>query len=104
MQKLTSLTALAVLLALGLAEPATASPVSAKDLVGKKICWPNGNISTFGSGGKYSSPMVGEGTWSIYPGGVTLQTAKFNGVLDIDKQSDGTFMSNREGGVGKYCK
>jgi hypothetical protein len=57
--------------------PASASPVNAKDLVGKKICWPNGNVSTFGAGGKYSSPMVGEGSWSMYPGGVALQTAKF---------------------------
>jgi hypothetical protein len=104
MQKHILLVALGFVLALTPAAPASASPVSAKDLVGKKICWPNGNVSTFGAGGKYSSPMVGEGTWSMYPGGVTLQTAKFNGVLDIDKQPDGTFMSNREGGIGKYCK
>jgi hypothetical protein len=84
--------------------PASASPVTAKDLVGRKICWTNGNVSTFGAGGKYSSPVVGEGFWSIGTGGVGLQRARFNGLLDIDKQPDGTFQSQREGGAGKYCK
>ena len=104
MQKIVLSTALGLGFSIVAFPPASASPVTARDLVGKKICWPNGNISTFGAGGKYSSPMVGEGSWSIYPGGVTLQTAKFSGVLDIDKQPDGTFNSSREGGVGRYCK
>jgi hypothetical protein len=37
-------------------------------------------------------------------GGVALQTAGFHGLLDIDKQPDGTFKSQRESGTGKYCK
>jgi hypothetical protein len=104
MQNVVSSIALGVAFVIAVLAPACASHVTAKDLVGRKICWPNGNVSTFGAGGKYSSPMVGEGSWSMSPGGVALQTAKFNGVLDIDKQPDGTFNSSREGGVGKYCK
>ena len=95
---------LAFILAVALSSSASASPVTMKDLSGKKICWPNSNISTFGPGGHYSSPMIGQGTWSIASGGVALNTPMYNGLLDIDKQPDGTFNSLREGGIGKYCK
>ena len=104
MQKEILSIGLGFVLAICLLGSASASPVTAKDLVGKKICWDNGNVSTFGAGGKYSSPVVGQGTWSIGTGGVALQTAGFNGLLDIDKQPDGTFKSQRESGTGKYCK
>ncbi len=83
---------------------AMGSPVTANDITGKKICWDNGNISTFNPGGHYSSPVVGEGTWAVTASGVALYTAGFNGILDIDKQPGGIFKSQREGGVGRYCR
>jgi len=83
---------------------ATANPVTAKDLAGKKICWSNGNVSTFGAGGKYSSPIVGEGTWTMTSVGVQLRTTGFVGILDIDKQPDGTFKSILEKSNGSYCR
>jgi hypothetical protein len=83
---------------------AMANPVTIKDLVGKKICWDYGNVSTFGPGGKYSSPLVGDGTWALATGGIHIATDHFNGVMDITKQPDGTFSSNLEKGSGKYCK
>ncbi len=104
MQKHISSLGLASVLSLALYSSATANPVTAKDLSGKKICWSNGNISTFSSGGKYSSPIVGEGTWSMTSIGIQLRTTGFVGILDIDKQPDGTFKSTLEKSVGNYCK
>jgi hypothetical protein len=104
MQKYNLCLGLACVFALALPSSAMASPVTKKDISGKKICWANNNISTFRPGGHYSSPLAGEGTWSMAPGGVALNTPIFVGLLDIDKQPDGTFNSAREGGIGKYCK
>jgi hypothetical protein len=84
--------------------PASARPVTLKDLVGRKICWDYGNISTFGARGKYYSPLVGEGIWSLTGSGVQLNTTGFTGIMDVDKQPDGTFQSRLEKGAGKYCK
>jgi hypothetical protein len=83
---------------------AMAKPITVKDLAGRKICWDYGNISTFGPGGKYSSSLVGEGTWSVTSVGVQISTPHFTGIMDIDKQPDGTFTSHLEKGSGKYCK
>ena len=104
MRKLVSSLGLASVLSLGLYSSATANPVTAKELSGKKICWSNGNVSTFGPGGKYSSPIVGEGTWAVTSIGIQLRTTQFTGILDIDKQPDGTFKSTLEKSVGNYCK
>ncbi len=104
MRKLMSSLGLASVLSLALYSSAIANPVTAKDLIGKKICWSNGNVSTFGPGGKYSSPIVGEGTWAVTSIGIQLRTTGFVGILDIDKQSDGTFKSALEKSNGSYCK
>jgi hypothetical protein len=56
-----------------LLSPATAAPATAADLEGRKICC--GNISSFMPGGKYSSPAIGEGTWSMTAQGVELHTS-----------------------------
>jgi hypothetical protein len=58
-----------------LLSPATAAPATAADLEGRKICWESGNISSFMPGGKYSSPAIGEGTWSMTAQGVELHTS-----------------------------
>ena len=99
-----SLIAIGVSMALGLQSSAWASPVTAKDLSGRKICCDWGNISTFGPGGRYSSPAVGDGTWSVTSVGIQISTPRFTGIMDIDKQPDGTFQSRLERGSGKYCK
>jgi hypothetical protein len=90
--------------ALLITSAAMASQVTIKDLSGKKICWDYGNVSTFGPGGKYSSPLVGDGTWSVTSVGIQISTPHFTGIMDIDKQSDGTFSSRLEKGSGHYCK
>jgi hypothetical protein len=104
MREKISLIAIAVSMAFGLQSSAWASPVTAKDLSGRKICWDYGNVSTFGPGGKYSSPLVGDGTWSVTSVGIQIATPHFTGIMDIDKQPDGTFQSRLEKGSGKYCK
>jgi len=104
MRAQVSLIAIGLSISFGLQSYAFASPVTAKDLSGKKICWDYGNVSTFGPGGKYSSPLVGEGTWSVTSVGIQIATSHFTGIMDIDKQPDGTFTSHLEKGSGKYCK
>jgi hypothetical protein len=87
-----------------LASPAMAKLATAAELSGKKICWDNGNISSFLPGGKYSSPMIGDGTWSATASGVAITAQRWSGMLDVDKQPDGTFKSSVEKATGKYCK
>jgi hypothetical protein len=87
-----------------LLSPAMAKPATDADLKGKKICWSNGNISSFLSGGKYSSPLIGDGTWSVTANGVEIHAQRWSGMLDVDKLPDGTFQSGVEKAVGKYCK
>ena len=84
--------------------PAMATPATAADLEGRKICWDSGNISSFMPGGKYSSPVIGDGTWSMTAHGVELHTPALSAILDIDKLPDGTFKSKLENAAGKYCE
>jgi hypothetical protein len=91
-------------LASALFSPARAEPATEADLSGKKICWSNGNISSFLPDGKYSSPVIGDGTWTWTAKGVELHTPMLGAILDVDKQPDGTFKSKLEGAVGKYCE
>ena len=83
---------------------AMAAPATAADLEGKKICWDSGNISSFMPGGKYSSPAIGDGTWSLTAQGVEIHTSYLSAILDIDKLPNGTFKSNLEKSAGRYCE
>ena len=84
--------------------PAMATPVTAADLEGRKICWHNGSTSSFMPGGKYSSSGLGDGTWSMTAHGVEIHTSYRSAILDIDKLPDGTFSSKVEKAAGKYCE
>jgi len=87
-----------------LLSPAMAAPATAADLEGRTICWDSGNISSFMPGGKYSSPAIGDGTWSMTAQGVEIHTSYLSAILDIDKLPDGTFKSHLEKAAGKYCE
>jgi hypothetical protein len=87
-----------------LLSPAMATPVTLADVEGRKICWSTGNTSSFIAGGKYSSPVIGDGTWSMTAHGVELHTPALSAILDIDKLPDGTFKSKLENAAGKYCE
>ena len=104
MRKYVSPLGIASVLFLAFVSAAMAKPATEADLKGKKICWSNGNISSFLSGGKYSSPMIGDGTWSVTANGVEIHAQHWSGYLDVDKLPDGTFQSGVEKAVGKYCK
>jgi hypothetical protein len=91
-------------LASALLSPARAEPATEADLSGKKICWSNGNTSSFLPDGKYSSPVIGDGTWTWTAKGVEILTTMLGAILDVDKQPDGTFKSKLEGATGKYCE
>ena len=89
--------------------PAFAKSVSQSELSGKVICWDNGNVAKFLAGGKYSSTMIGDGTWRLTANGVEIHGQTWSGMLDLEKLPEGTFKSVQEGGgripaTGKYCK
>jgi hypothetical protein len=108
MQKLLSLIGTAIFLSLALLSSASASPVTAADLSGKKICWNNGSASVYGHGGKYSNNLSGEGTWSVTAGGVHVHTDRYDFVATIQKLPDGSFQAVINGAgiksTGTYCK
>jgi hypothetical protein len=41
-----------------LGKPMESRPVTANDLIGKKICWNDGGISMFGAGGQFTTKTV----------------------------------------------
>ncbi len=108
MQKLLSLLGAAVLLSLAFLAPAPASPVTAADLSGKKICWNNGSASVYGRGGKYSNNLSGEGTWSVTGAGVHVHTDRYDYMAAVQKLPDGSFQAVIIGAgiksTGTYCK
>ncbi len=108
MRKRPSLLGAAVLLSLALPSPASASPVTAADLSGKKICWNNGSASVYSRGGKYANDLSGEGTWSVTGAGVHVHTDRYDYVAAIQKLPDGTFQAVIIGAgiksTGSYCK
>jgi hypothetical protein len=109
---------LTALVAAALSRPALADPVTAGDLAGKTICWENSNFGSgkavFGDGGKYSSTGMltgtGQGTWAITSAGVKIDTDNRHDVDEMEKLSDGTFVSNAKiasahiKSVGKVCE
>jgi hypothetical protein len=108
MQKHLSLLGAAVLFSLALLSPVSASPVTAADLSGKKICWNNGSASVYGRGGKYSNNLSGEGSWSVTGAGVHVHTDRYDYVAAIQKLPDGSFEAVIIGAgiksTGTYCK
>jgi len=103
---LGSLAAASALFVLALSV-ALAAAVSRADLAGKKICWSNGSVSSYGAGGKYSNTMSGDGTWSVGSGGVHIHTDRYDYMADIQKLRDGSFEATVIGygitSTGRYC-
>jgi len=96
-----------LLFLMGSVSLATAAPVTAADLTGKTICWANGNKSTYGAGGKFSSTRAGTGTWSLSGSTLVVIGSIRNGTSTIEKMPDGTFQATggRKGAMttGSYC-
>jgi len=94
-------------LALAVVTAAPAAPVNSADLSGKRICWDNGSISSYGPGGKYSNNMSGDGTWSLTAHGLHIHTDHYDYVANVQKLPDGTFHAEVAGASiktnGKYC-
>ena len=108
MPRLLSLSVAAAVLSLASLSIANAAPVTSADLSGKKICWNNGSVSSYGRGGKYSNNMTGDGTWSMAGGGVHIHTDRYDYVAAMQKSADGTFHAEITAAniktTGKYCQ
>jgi hypothetical protein len=88
---------------------ALADPVSDADIRGKKICWTDGIISTYGKDGSFDSNRSGHGTWTLAGDRLTVIAANGAGESQITKEN-GTFHTLRTGrhgnnfeGWGRYC-
>ena len=107
MQRFLSLAAAAAVLWLATLSIANAAPVTFAGLSGKKICWNNGSVSSYGRGGKYSNNMTGDGTWSMAGGGVHIHTDRYDYVAAMQRSADGTFQAEIAAAniksTGKYC-
>ncbi len=108
MQRLLSIVAAGAALSLVSLAAANAAPVTSADLSGKKICWNNGSVSSYGAGGKYSNNMTGNGTWSMAGGGVHIHTDRYDYMATMQKSGDGTFQAEIAAAhiksTGKYCQ
>jgi hypothetical protein len=108
MQRYLPLLGVASVLSLAFFSAALAAAVTRADLSGKKICWNNGSASSYGSGGKYSNNLSGEGTWSVTAGGVHIHTERYDYLANVQKLPDGTFHATVIGTdmktTGAYCK
>jgi hypothetical protein len=94
-------------LSLAMVSAAAASPATAADLSGRKICWDSGSVSSYGPGGTYSNNMSGHGTWAVTGGGVHIHTDRYDYVANVQKLPDGSFHASvPAAGIntsGKYC-
>jgi hypothetical protein len=69
--------------------PAVAGGVTDADLRGKKICWNNGNTSTYNKDGSFDSNRVGHGTWRLNGDVVTISAEQWSGANTISKDGNG---------------
>lgn len=83
---------------------AAARPVTTKDLAGRKICWENGETSTFLPGGKYENSRHGSGVWKVTPAGLEIHAGEFAGVFDAQIQPDGGILDATYNVAGTICK
>jgi hypothetical protein len=93
---------------------ATAASATAADLQGKKICWSDGDVTTYGPGAKYTSTRDGAGTWSLGAAGLEIKAANWTYAASLEKQADGSFVEHYVGMgttgpgnftfTGRYCK
>ena len=86
---------------------ALAGSITTADLAGKKICWSNGEFSTFHKDGTFDCTMCGHGTWRL--DGDTLTENSGNGVFvwKITKNGGTLHESSQNGPLelqGTYCK
>jgi hypothetical protein len=83
---------------------ALARPATTKDLAGRKICWDNGETSTYVSGGKWENSRHASGTWRVTSAGLEIHSETFGGILRVEMQDDGTILDATYNIVGRFCK
>jgi hypothetical protein len=74
--------------------PSLATAATKADIEGKKACWGGNDWKLFHPGGKVTSSVVGEGTWSVSKSGVItvkFPSGPYSGVIAI-----------RSGGMVEY--
>ena len=83
---------------------AVARPASISDFTGKTICWNDGDKSTFRADGKLEDSLGGPGTWRFSAAGLEMHTAGWGGAMDVQIQTDGTYVSTGPGFGGRTAQ
>lgn len=75
-----------------LGKPTTSRPVTANDLVGKKICWNDSGTTMFGAGGQFMNKAGRRRVWLVTEPGVVKIG---NGYHQIEILPDGSFYQHK---------
>ncbi len=79
-----------------LGRPLESRPVTANDLVGKKICWNDGGIGNFAANGQFTNARGRHTTWSVAEPGVVKIGVKY---IQYSILPDGSFYAHWFGGL-----
>lgn len=81
-----------------LGKPLQSRPVTANDLVGKKICWNDGGSGLFGADGQYTNKVGKHSVWLVSEPGVVKIGSRYH---QIEVLPDRSFYQHKFlGGVG----
>lgn len=80
-----------------LGKPTVSRPVTAKDLVGKKICWNAGGVTTFGADGHFTNQTGRRFVWFVSQPGVVKLGRVYR---EYSILPDGSFYQHRFNGGG----
>jgi hypothetical protein len=86
---------------------ARAGPVTKADFAGKKTCWSNGAVATYGKDGSFDCNRCGHGTWRLVGDTLTENSPSGAYVWKTTKDGGTIHMSLQSGNYelqGSYCK
>ena len=66
-----------------LGKPTTSRPVTANDLVGKKICWNDSGTTMFGAGGQFMNKAGRRRVWLVTEPGVVKIGNGYHQIRDL---------------------
>ena len=93
--------------AVGHTTSVVAGAVTSADFAGKKICWSNGNIATYGKDGSADCSQCGHGTWRLVADTLTENYPSGSLVWKVTKDGRTFHMSLQSAPYevkGSYCK
>ena len=93
--------------AFALSTAVRAGPVTKADFAGKRICWSNGAVATYGKDGSFDCNRCGDGTWRLVGDALTENSPSGASARKTTKDGGNIHMSLQFGNYelqGSYCK